>query len=245
MSFDTQLADAVTHMRERGFAIIEGLVSDERLHRARRDAEALLEEVPFQKQGPRGSVNPRMCKDLFKKTRVFDDLYSIPLVVAIVEAVLTWESDRDYASIWGGSIQFAYCMLKDVVPGEGPREFHQDDGLYPLPRPHPSLAVNTLLALDDFKEETGATLVVPESHKWTEPVSQNPDYQVAEMSAGSLLLLDGAIWHNSGTNTTRNQHRRALNAYYSSRWVRPLGGPYLGLTTSEYEDLTPDLRAII
>ena len=245
MSFDAQVADGISQMREQGFAIIEGLIPDERVLRARRDADDLFEEVPFQKQGPRGMVTPRMCKDLFKKTRVFDDLYSIPLVLAIVEAVLAWESDRDNTGIWGGSFQFAYCMLKDVVPGEGPREFHQDDVLYPLPRPHPSLAVNTLLALDDFKEETGATLVVPESHKWIEPVTQNPDFQVAEMSAGSLLLLDGAIWHNSGTNTTQTQHRRALNAYYSSRWVRPLGGPYLGLTTSEYENLAPDLRAII
>lgn len=245
MTIDPKIADTVAQMREQGFAIIEGLISDERLLQARRDADNLLEETSIQKQGPRGPVNTRMCKDLFRKTRAFDDLYSIPVVLAVVEEVLGGQSDERLKGIWGGSIQFAYCMLKDVVPGEGPREFHQDDGLYPLPRPHPPLAVNTLLALDDFKEETGATLIVPKSHTWTEPVSQTPAYEVAEMSAGSLLLLDGAIWHNSGTNTTQNQYRRALNAYYSSRWLRPLGGPYLGLTTTELEDVSPALRAII
>lgn len=245
MSFDEQVADTVAEIRKRGFAIIEGLISAERLCQARRDADQFLEITPTQKQGPRGLVNSRMCKDLFKKTRAFDDLYSLPLVLSIVEAVLGGESDQRIAGIWGGTIQFAYCMLKDVVPGEGQREFHQDDGLYPLPRPHPSLAVNTLLALDDFKEETGATLVVPKSHTWSKPISQTPDYEVAEMPAGSLLLLDGAIWHNSGTNTTHDQYRRALNTYYSARWLRPLGGPYLGLSTTELKDVSPELREII
>ena len=204
-----------------------------------------LEESPIQKQGPRGQVNPRMCKDLFRKTTAFDDLYSIPLVLAIVTEVLGGKSNEHLRGVWGGSIQFAYCMLKDLVLGEGPREFHQDDVLYPLPRPHPSLAVNTLLALDDFTEKTGATLVVPKSHTWSEPVSQTPDYEVAEMPAGSLLLLDGAIWHNSGTNVTYDQYPRALNSYYSSRWLRPLGGPYLCLATTELADLAPELRALI
>ncbi|MCY4129921.1 MAG: phytanoyl-CoA dioxygenase family protein [Gammaproteobacteria bacterium] len=245
MSFDVQVANTVTQMREQGFAIIEGLISEERLRQAKQDADKFLEESPIQKQGPRGPVNPRMCKDLFRRTRAFDDLYSIPVVLSVVEEVLGGESNEHLREVWGGSIQFAYCMLKDVVPGEGPREFHQDDVLYPVPRPHKSIAVNTLLALDDFTEETGATLVVPKSHTWSEPVSQTPEYEVAEMPAGSLLLLDGAIWHNSGTNTTQAQYRRALNTYYSSRWLRPLGGPYLGLTTTELEDLSPELRAII
>lgn len=245
MTFESQLADTVTQMRQNGYAIIEGLISEKRLIEARRDAETLLEVSSIHKEGLRGTVYPRMCKDLFKKTRVFDDLYCIPLVLAIVEAVLGEKTDDHQKGVWGGAIQFAYCMLKDVVPGEGPREFHQDDVLYPLTRPHPPLAVNTLLALDDFTEETGATLVVPESHTWCEPVSQHPDYEVAEMSAGSLLLLDGAIWHNSGTNRTHDQYRKALNAYYSARWLRPLGGPYLGLNTLELEDLAPELRAII
>ena len=245
MPFDQQVAHAVDQMRSQGYAIIEGLISKERLIQAGSDAEPLFEESPVQKNGPNGPIHGRSCKGLFKKTRAFDDLYTIPLVLAIVEAVLTWESEKDYKGIWGGAFQFAYCMLKDVVPGEGPREFHQDDVLYPIPKPHPALAVNTLLALDDFKEETGATLVVPESHTWTGPVSQNPDYEVVEMSAGSLLLLDGGIWHNSGTNTTQDRHRKALNSYYSSRWLRPLGGPHLGLSTVELEDVPPDLRAII
>ena len=245
MTIESQVAHAVDQIRSQGFTIIEGLISDERLSQAREDAESLFEASPVQKQGSNGPIRGRLCKGLFKKTRVFDDLYSIPLVLAIVEAVLTWKSEKDYEGIWGGAIQFAYCMLKDVVPGEGPREFHQDDVLYPLPKPHPPLAVNTLLALDDFREETGATLVVPESHTWLGPVSQNPDYEVAEMPAGSLLLLDGGIWHNSGTNTTRDQYRRALNSYYSAKWLRPLGGPYLGLTTAELEELPTELRAII
>ena len=245
MTFESQVEDTVNQLRQNGFAVIEGLITEERLASAQRDAEALYEVSSIQKDGPRGRVYPRWCKGLFTKTRVFDDLYTIPHVLAVVERVIGTKTDEHQKGVWGGAFQFASCMLKDVVPGEGPREFHQDDVLYPLERPHPPLAVNTLLALDEFKEETGATLVVPRSHTWLEPVSQDPDHVAVEMPAGSILLLDGAIWHNSGTNTTQDQHRRALNAYYSARWLRPLGGPFLGLNTSELEDLPLELREII
>lgn len=213
MSIYAQVTDAVAQMRERGVVIVETLITDQRLLRARRDVDELLEEAALQKKVLKAR-SPLEC------------------------ATITLKNLR-------GSMQFAYYMTKDVVAGKGPGDIDQDDDLYPLPRPHPLLAVNTLLALDNFKEKTGTPVVVPESHKWVASVVQKSDYQVGEISVGSLLLLGGAIWHNSGSNTTQNQRRRAPNAYSIPLGVRPLGGLYLGLTTSEYEDLSPDPQAIV
>lgn len=95
MTFETHVAQAVEQMRSQGFTIIEGLISEERLIQAGRDAEPLFEKSPLQKDGPNGPIYGRLCKGLFKKTRAFDDLYSIPLVLAIVEAVLIWKSEKD------------------------------------------------------------------------------------------------------------------------------------------------------
>ncbi len=245
MTQHTDAATAVNQLREQGFAVLQGLIEGDRLSRAARDAEALMETTPIRMPGIDGPIYGRMCKGLFKKTRAFDDLYVNPVVLSVIEAVLAGNFERHRFDLWGGVAQLSSTMLKDVVPREAPRYFHQDDGLYPMDKSKTTIVVNTLLALDDFTEETGATLVVPESHKWQRPVEQDTDFRVVEMPAGSMLLIDGSLWHNNGANTTLNRHRKALNSYYSSRLLKPVGGMGLGLCEDEIAQLDKPLRALI
>ena len=42
-----------------------------------------------------------------------------------------------------------------------------------------------------------------------------------EAPAGSLLVMDGRIWHQSGINRTPDRHRAALFGYYVRSWIRP------------------------
>ena len=114
MTLESQVEDTVDQMRQNGFAVIEGLITEERLANAQRDAEALYEVSSVQKDGPRGVyprwckglfTKSRWCKGLFTKTRVFDDLY-IPRVLAVVEAVI----GTIQKGVWGGAFQFASCM---------------------------------------------------------------------------------------------------------------------------------------
>ena len=83
-------------------------------------------------------------------------------------------------------------------PGTDPQGFHQDDGHYPLPRPRPTFIANTLIALDDFTKENGATRLVPFSHNWTAPVRQDVEFEYAEMEAGSLLVFDAHFGTREG-----------------------------------------------
>lgn len=243
--FEKQKNQAIHDLRDRGFAILNDLLPNDRLRQAQLDAEALLEPTPIDMPGTSGNVRSRMCKGLFTKSRVFDDLYVLPQVTAVLSEVLSVKSGKYTSEMWGGAIQLASTMIKDVVPSESPRAFHRDGSLYPLPIHFPTYSVNTLLALDDFREETGATLVVPYSHKWDKPIEQQPDYVSVEMPAGSMLLMDGSLWHTNGTNTTTTTHRKALNMYYTSRWLRPFGGINLGLSQTVVEELSPSLQAVL
>ena len=38
---------------------------------------------------------------------------------------------------------------------------------------------------------------------------------------GSLLVMDGRLWHRSGVNTTTDRHRAAMFGYYVRPWIRP------------------------
>lgn len=136
-------------------------------------------------------------------------------------------------------------MIKDVQLREAHRHFHRDDDFCPIARPRPPLILNTLLALDDFTPESGATWIDAESQKWTKPVPQATEYELAEMSAGSIVLSDGPCWHNNGSNLTYDKCRRALNIYYSHGWLRQMEGPYLGLSKEQLSELPTKLREIV
>lgn len=236
---------AVQEIKDVGYTIIPNLIDGVRLRQARADADALLEPTPIEMPALDVKVIGRMCKGLFRKSRAFDDLYAHPTVLAVVRGVLV-DPDRKRGYFpFDGGIQLATVMIKDVQPRENIRHMHRDDGGYPIARPRPPIVVNTLLALDSFTRETGGTLVVPGSHKWTGPVKQDHAHVVVEMDAGSILMFDGSLWHNNGANKTTDRTRRALNMYYSQSWLRQVEGPYLGLTTDEVRDLPETLRAIV
>ena len=236
---------AIQQIKDVGYTIIPNLVDGERLRQGQADAQTLLEATPIKMPGLDGKVFGRMCKGLFRKSRAFDDLYAHPTVLAVVRGVLV-DPDRKRGYFpFGGGIQLSTVLIKDVQPRENIRHMHWDDAGYPIPRPRPPIVVNTLLALDPFTRETGATLVVPGSHKWTGPVQQDCEHVAVEMDAGSILMFDGSLWHNNGANQTAGKTRRALNMYYSQSWLRQVERPYLGLTTDEFKELPETLRAIV
>ena len=75
------------------------------------------------------------------------------------------------------------------------------------------LAINALLALDDFTVESGATCILPGSHHREEFPS---DEYVArherslEAPAGTFLVLDGMLFHRAGRNVA-GRPRRGVN----------------------------------
>lgn len=79
------------------------------------------------------------------------------------------------------------------------------------------LALSALYCIDDFSEETGATYLIPASHKSeTFPSFEYVARHERLMSApaGSILLFDAMIYHRSGINRGA-QPRRAVNHIYT------------------------------
>src|SRR5262249_13218732 len=53
-----------------------------------------------------------------------------------------------------------------INPDETPQPFHTDDAFYTIPRPRRMISLSTIVAVDAFDAENGATEVVPGSHRW-------------------------------------------------------------------------------
>ena len=50
-----------------------------------------------------------------------------------------------------------------IYPGETPQPVHSDDSFYTIPRPRPALSFSTIVAVDAFTADNGATEIIPGS----------------------------------------------------------------------------------
>jgi ectoine hydroxylase-related dioxygenase (phytanoyl-CoA dioxygenase family) len=80
------------------------------------------------------------------------------------------------------------------------------------------LAINALLAIDEFSEMTGGTRVVPFSHKME--ILPSDAYiagnnVVATATAGSAIVFDAMLFHRAGVNKSQTV-RRAVNHLYTT-----------------------------
>lgn len=108
-----------------------------------------------------------------------------------------------------------------VGHGEPAQPIHVDDGVYAFPRPHPHLVCNTMWALSDFTETTGATRIVPGSHEWDNDPAPAAVYETVplEMPAGGVGFVLGSTYHGAGANDS-GRDRLALTINYCSGSMR-------------------------
>ncbi len=198
----------VAQIHEQGYTVVEQFISGDMIESIR---NAFDTEVPITEMRFLGSTtgNTWRAHNLLAKTRAVDGLLLDARLRAIVEGVI------------GQYCQINITTLFNTLPGEYQQDLHQDDGLWPIPRPHPSFLCNLLIAMDDFTIENGATHVVPHSHRWTKPVDQTIESIQVEMKSGSAVFWEGGLWHGGGANTTADQERMGLFMSHLVSYLRP------------------------
>ncbi|MBV9097094.1 MAG: phytanoyl-CoA dioxygenase family protein [Frankiaceae bacterium] len=190
-----------------GYAVVESLLTPDEAKAVRDGLREVLDRTPTGRNDFEGYQTRRIYA-LFAKTRAFDPLALHPLLLGVLDAVL------------GPSYQLSAPTGIEIGPGEKAQFLHMDDGIYPLPRPHPEVVLNSMWALDDFTAENGATRVVPGSHRWTDRIPVDPDETVTvTMPAGSVLFILGTLWHGGGENRT-DRPRLGVLLEYAAGWLR-------------------------
>ena len=87
-----------------------------------------------------------------------DEVIAHPTYAAICDAILLPSCSR---------YQLNLGHLIARGPGAEAQFPHRDEDVWPhFPRPHDELQIASLVALTDFRVDTGATRVVPGSHRW-------------------------------------------------------------------------------
>jgi ectoine hydroxylase-related dioxygenase (phytanoyl-CoA dioxygenase family) len=109
------------------------------------------------------------------------------------------------------------------------------------------LLLNTLVMLDDFTADNGATFMMPGSHKFAPKPTEEEFYAVAQRALGpkgSILMFNSNVWHAGGDNGTANQ-RRSVTPMYNKPYVKAGFDYPRALGYDKGDSFSPYLKQVI
>lgn len=233
----TQVSASTTHVdavSRDGFTIIEDAFDPDLADRLRTDLDRLEHELGVVPAGNdfEGTRTLRIY-NLLVHGSLYEQVPIHPAVLPVVEGVL------DDGCLISSLSSIVIC------PEETAQPIHADDILIPLPKPHPPIVCNTMWAITDFTEANGATRLVPGSHLRENP-EYGGDYETipAVMRKGSVLVWDGALWHNGGANHT-NERRYGIAMNYCAGFIRQQENQQLGVPADLVREFPPRLQQLV
>ncbi len=226
----TSIEEAYGVLERDGCVVIDGLMAPETIGAIRQEMAPWLDGAPTGKDEFDG-YQTRRAGTLVGRSPSSHEIILDPTVLGIANRALAHATNY----------QLHTTQVIAVGPGSEPQPIHRDQwafDMFPFPQGFDSTFA-TMWALTDFTEANGATRVVPGSHR-EEGFKRFAleDSLPAEMSAGSVLLYTGSLYHGAGPNST-DHDRIGLIIHYSLAWLRQEENQYLGCPT-EVLDVLPE-----
>jgi ectoine hydroxylase-related dioxygenase (phytanoyl-CoA dioxygenase family) len=210
------LSKTVETMHALGYAAVGGVLDATTLRRIR-DAmygaqKAIMAEVGEERLKRAGELG--VLRLVAKYDQVFLDLLALPELLAVVDATI---SNTAILHLQNGFI------LPSFKRGEAPKVFqnryHMD---FPRVLNGYMMSINVMLAIDEFRADNGATLIIPGSHQRTQPLDLEKVEQLvipATCPQGSMLVFDSTLYHAAGPNTS-GADRLAINHQFTRSYVK-------------------------
>ncbi|MGI9601176.1 MAG: phytanoyl-CoA dioxygenase family protein [Acidimicrobiales bacterium] len=231
--------DVLDHFNQHGYAVLAGVIDSDTVTRARSALELAADRseargIPTRMEilDP-GGQNVRVY-DLPEHDVVFQELVAHPRVMDHVDEILAHDP------------MISNFTANIALPGSGSMKAHCDQSTV-MPAPWPECdTMNAIWCLDDIDEGNGATRYLPHSHRFTDwsAVPDHPELDMVafEAAAGSVILMDGRMWHTSGPNRSRDRERALLFAFYSRSYIRLQNNWFQSLSDTTQAELSPQLR---
>lgn len=209
--------DTRKHLLEEGWAIIPDVLNKEetdavleRLWKAKEANDKRGEQAHIPRLDP-NDANIRVFY-LLELDQIFRDLIAHPVAINMVKSVL------------GENFLISNFTANIARPGSQSMALHSDQSIV-VPQPWiETWALNVIWCLTDVYSDNGATLYIPGSNKYEYrrdiPANADTLLRPFEAKAGSIILMDGRVWHTSGANITKDQDRALLFGYYTAPFLR-------------------------
>lgn len=228
------------HLDAHGFLLLESLIPLDTTAELRSRSLALAEAEQESGQSHTYLANDSAQRvwNLIDKGEIFEDAIQHPKMLAAMAYLL------------GADCTLSSFTVNVLYPGAPDAGLHIDYPLSALPTPRPSfpMVANSVWFLDDFTIENGATSCVPGSHHRLEALPQSGVEYADEVQIcgprGSVLIVNGAIWHGSSENRT-NKARVGLLGFFCRSILKPQQA-HLKLVSDEViARATPTLKRLL
>lgn len=202
-------------LRAVGYAVVRDFVPQALLARlpasmydAQRRIEAEVGRDRLERAGERG-----VLRLLPRFDPVFTELLAQPSLLALVDRILGPTAILHLQN--GFILPTGAANAQDIFQ----YRFHMD---FPRYLNGYLASVNVFLAVDDFKPDNGATLVVPGTQQ--RPRMPDETYlqrraQTLYCPAGSAIVFDSTLWHAAGENRS-GEDRLAINHQFTRSWIK-------------------------
>jgi len=224
----------VARIKQQGYTIMTDVLSADEADALVADLERLERELAVKPaRNPFEGQNTVRIYNLLVHGERYQNIATHPRILPIVEGVLD-----------PGCLVSSLSSIA-IMPGEVPQSIHADDMLIPIAKPHVPLVCNSMWALTDFTDANGATRIVPGSHTRDNPsYGKTYDTEPAEMTRGSVMVYDGAMWHGGGANTT-DARRVGIAMNYCAGFIRQQENQQLGIPRDIARTFSPRLRELV
>lgn len=147
---------------------------------------------------------------LLARGRIFEQAVMAEKPLALV----TW--------LLGESCQISSNHGHVRCAGDPPQGLHNDAPMVPDPVPDHAMTCNMMWVIDDFTRESGATLVVPGSHKRRSHPNPQAHRTTVPLEAprGSVIVFSGNLIHGAGARTLPGE-RVGMTVYFKRMYVQP------------------------
>jgi ectoine hydroxylase-related dioxygenase (phytanoyl-CoA dioxygenase family) len=230
---------ALGHLHRDGYAVVPDVLTRDRVDEVverlwAASAESRRRGIPTHiEQLDPNAANVRVF-NLVDLDPVFGELLAHPVADAIASRFL----DPGYI--------VSNFTANIARPGSRSMALHSDQALV---APEPWLSpwsINVIWCLCDLRADNGATLFVPGSQRYTSSADLPADLHAQlvpfEAPAGSIVAMEGRVWHTSGANVTADEDRPLLFAYYTKPFVRPQWNFSVGLGPEVQQRCSPEMR---
>ena len=251
---DSDLTEAQRDALDKdGFFIVEGVYSVSECAEMAAEFDR-LRDIEGDRGGHEVHVEPGAPRisDIFNKTVAYDRCLAFRPMLAASHYML-------------GEFKLHGANLREPSKGRGHQDIHAD---VPKKFADDWWLSNGLYLFDDMTADNGPTRVIPGSHLWPsvnipdvnradwEPPELTPDEQAlipkdlaaqhtqevrVEAPAGSVIIINSALWH-SGTVNESGERRRVLHLSYTRRDLPQQLYQRDYLTKDLYQRLGPEQR---
>jgi hypothetical protein len=197
--------DAVRRLRDDGFAIFPGLISQQEIARLNEKVEELF-TLEGDRSGSEFKQEPgtRRLANCVDKGEIFEQAIENPVVLEGVRTVL------------GQDFKLSSLNVRSANPQSNcGQPLHADSGATADENGY--WVCNSVWMLDDFTESNGALRVVPGSHRWgklPEAGAKHAGEVLVTGKAGTVVVMNAHMWHG-GTDNRTDRPRRAMHVYFT------------------------------